>query len=138
VRIFAKGTTLMVTGQSVRYEIARKTGKGSADGGLLRGPLTPGVRATLAQPAMILAYSVLGSDARIFDALAWLVKPAEIGMEMFGEQSPEAKELLGGSLRRAGAQMIASGFMTLMFYDIAFAADVSGGLVSLRFASSLL
>lgn len=138
VSVFAKGTTLLVTAQTARYDLAKQSGKGAASGGLLRGPLTPGVRATLADPAMILAYSVLGSDARLFDGLAWLIKPAEIALEMFAEQSPEAQELLGGSLRRAGAQMVASGFVTLMFYDVAFAADVDDGLLTLRFASSLL
>ena len=138
ILVFAKGSTLMITGQTARYDVARKTGQGSPEGGLLRGPVTAGVRATLSDPAMILAYSVLGSDARMLEVFAWLAKPAEIALEMFAEQSPEATEWLGSSLNRAGAQMAASGFMTMMFYDFAFAADVADGLVTLRFATSLL
>ena len=138
VRVFPKGRTLMVTGQAARHDIVRRRGEDSAAKGLLDGPLSPGVRATLTQPAMVLAYTVLSGDGRLFDLLAWVLKAAEIGAQSLPLGGVGGLAWDEGALRRAGATTIATGFLTMMFYDVALSADVSDGLLSLRITTSLL
>ena len=128
----------MVTGQAARHDIVRRRGKGPAAKGLIDGPLSPGVRATLAEPAMVLAYTVLSGDGRLFDLLAWVLKAAEVGVQSLPSGVVAGIDWDEGALSRAGATTVATGFLTMMFYDVALAADVSDGLLSLRITTSLL
>lgn len=134
-RVAAVGSTLVVVRQ--RQRLAALTAAAlRPDAGLLAGPLTPPVRATLERPSIALAYWVLGTDPGMFDWLTWLSKGAEVGLAAALPPGSEELAMARTVAYRLAPTMALAGYSALLTYDAAFAVDIEGSVLTLDLTGS--